>query len=125
MKKLVLFAVFTFASATFAQVEVHIATPVVRFEIPPPLVVVSPGIQVVVDFDEEVFFVDGWYWLRRDGHWFRTKDHHGGWVLVSSGVPGTLVKLPPGKYKRYKGKGEMKVKEGKGKHKHKHGKGKH
>lgn len=93
------------AAPAFAQVriDVQIPLPTITFQAPPPLVVVQPGVQVVEDFDDEVFFVDGWYWVRRDVRWYRTKDHRGGWVLVDGpGVPPTLVKLPPGRYKRWK-----------------------
>src|SRR5438105_648873 len=74
----------------------------IKFDAPPPLVVVSPGIQVVPDLDEEVFFDDGWYWTRRDDVWYRTRDYHGGWVVVEhEHVPPGLVKVPPGQYKHW------------------------
>ncbi len=89
-----------------AQVSVHIATPTIRFEVAPSLVVVSPGIQVVPEYEEEVFFVDGWYWYRSGPYWYRTRDYRGGWVVVEQRyVPATLVKIPPGHYKHYKAKG--------------------
>ncbi len=75
----------------------------VMFPAPPPLVVVEPGIQVVPDQDEEVFFVDGWYWLRHDHRWYRARDHRGGWVLVEVGaVPPELQRIPPGKYRHWR-----------------------
>lgn len=93
--------------------QVHVSVPVppvpvppvptVTFVQPPPLVVVQPGVQVVEDHDDEVFFVDNWYWIRRDNHWYRARDHRGGWVHVDgSGVPAPLVKVPHGHYRRYK-----------------------
>jgi len=89
-----------------AQVRVEIAVPTIRFEVAPPLVVVSPGVQVVPEYEEEVFFVDGWYWYRSGPYWYRTRDHRGGWVVVERRyVPATLVKIPPGHYKHYKAKG--------------------
>lgn len=90
------------ASTALAQVKIDIVLPTIVFEAPPVLVVVQPGVQVVEDFDDEVFFVDGWYWCRRDGRWFRTKSHRGGWVFVERGVPMSLVKLPPGQYRKWK-----------------------
>ena len=75
----------------------------IGFPTPPPLVVVRPGIQVVPDYDEEVFFTRGWYWLRRDERWYRTRDHRGGWVAVPrSVVPVALVREPPGHYKHWR-----------------------
>lgn len=79
-------------------VEVKISFPWLA---PPPLVVVEPGIQVVPDYDEEVFFVDGWYWVRRDGRWLHARDWRGGWVYVAAPPPG-LARIPHGKYRRWK-----------------------
>src|SRR3954464_2060936 len=82
----------------FAQVEVKINFPWLQ---PPPLVMVEPGIQVVPEYPEEVFFVDSWYWVRRDGRWFRARDYRGGWGYVAAPPP-ALVRLPPGKYRHWK-----------------------
>ncbi len=76
-----------------------------RLDLPvvlPALVVVEPGIQVVPGVNEEVFFVDGSYWVRRDTRWYRSHDHRSGWVAVESrGVPPRLVKIPPGHYRKW------------------------
>jgi hypothetical protein len=97
------FLVPRFAAAQ-ATVDIRIGFPA-----PPPLVVVSPGIQVVPDYQEEVFFVNGWYWARRDDIWYRTRDYRGGWVLVQPRyVPAGLVRIPPGHYKHWH-KEEMKA----------------
>jgi hypothetical protein len=68
----------------------------------PRLVVVQPGIQVVPDQDVEVFFVDGYYWTRRDDRWYRSANHRGGWVHASHGVPPGLSRMQPGHYRRYR-----------------------
>lgn len=115
-----LVAAFLFTPSARAQVTIEIRLPVIRFEAAPPLVVVSPGIQVVEDYGDEVYFVDSWYWVRHDGRWYRARDHRGGWVFVERGVPTRLVKLQPGKYKHFKGKKPGKARSD-GKH---HGKGK-
>jgi hypothetical protein len=81
-----------------AQVEVKISFPWLA---PPPLVVVEPGIQVVPDYPEEVFFVDSWYWVRRDGRWFRARDYRAGWSYYAA-PPSALVRIPPGRYKHWK-----------------------
>lgn len=117
------------ALPAFAQVEISIQLPTITFNAPPPLVVVEPGVQVVEDQDEEVFFVSEYYWVRRGPRWYRTKDHRGGWVVVDGpGVPPSLVRVPAGKYRRYKhgkavvidtpGPGKVKIQ----KEKHKGGK---
>jgi hypothetical protein len=98
----------SFAFALFMQVQVRVSVPVpvVRFEVAPQRVEVQPGVQVVEDYDEEVFFVDGRYWMRApDGRWCRARDHRGGWVYVEPRVvPARLVRMPPGHYKHYRGR---------------------
>lgn len=95
-------AVASAASAGEVSVQIGIPAPSIRFEAPPPLVVVEPGIQVVQDYDDEVFYVDGWYWHRRGGYWFRTNDWHGGWVVVDAPlVPRLLVRQPVGHWRHY------------------------
>jgi hypothetical protein len=79
-------------------VQIHVNIPV-----NPPLVVVQPGIQVVEDYDEEVFYTGGFYWVRRDGYWYRTTSPRGGWVYVEPRrVPPGLQRMPPGQYKHYR-----------------------
>lgn len=91
------------AGSALAQVEVQISLPTIVFPAPPQLVVVAPGVEVVPDSDDEVFFVDRYYWHRRGPHWYRTNVHTGGWVLVEPRlVPQAIVALPPGKYRRWK-----------------------
>jgi len=94
-----LMALWLVAQPASAQVQVQITMglPVVL----PPMVVVQPGVQVVSELDEEVYFVGGWYWVRRGPHWYRTHDHRGQWVWVAPArVPVTLVRIPPGRYRR-------------------------
>lgn len=73
-------------------------------EVLPPLVVIHPGVSVVRDIDHEVFYADGYYWVRQDGTWYRTRDHRGGWRRVDvRQVPGPVAHSPPGHYRRYRG----------------------
>jgi hypothetical protein len=99
-----MFLIFAF----FMQVQVRVGVPVVRFEVAPPMVEVQPGVLVVHDYDEEVFFVDGRYWMRsHDGRWYRANDYRGGWVAAEPRtVPAPIVHVPPGQYKHYKSKPE-------------------
>jgi hypothetical protein len=98
---LCLAAAFALPSAASAQASVN-----VHFDLPlvlPRLVVVSPGVQVVPEVHEEVFFHENWYWVRREGYWYRSHDHRGGWALVPiQRVPPRLVAVPPGKYRDWK-----------------------
>jgi hypothetical protein len=88
------------ASAQGGYAEIHLQLP----EILPPLVVIQPGVQVIPEIDHEVFLVDGAYYARHGGGWYRAPSPHAaGWVGVApSAVPASLVKIPPGKYKKWK-----------------------
>jgi hypothetical protein len=65
---------------------------------PPPMVEVQPGVQVVENGNEEVFFVGGRYWVERDGRWYWARDHRGHWVMESRRVPVFLVNHRRGEY---------------------------
>lgn len=87
-----------------AGVHVDVPAPTVRFHAEPALVVVSPGVMVVPDYDREVFFSNGFYWYHDRGVWFRTRHHHGGWVRVHGRyVPRGIVRYPRGKFVRFRG----------------------
>src|SRR5512133_1741408 len=53
-----------------AQVSVGIQ---VGLPVAPPMVVIQPGVQVVENYHEEVFFTGGWYWVRRGPYWYRAR----------------------------------------------------
>ncbi|HSD67168.1 MAG TPA: hypothetical protein VLF95_10730, partial [Vicinamibacteria bacterium] len=88
------------AAAQGGYAEIHLQLP----EILPPMVVIQPGVQVIPEIQNEVFFVDGAYFARHDGGWYRAPDPHAGaWTSVPvQAVPASLVKIPPGKYKGWK-----------------------
>lgn len=92
----------------------------------PPLVVVHPGVSVVRDFDEEVFYADGYYWARQDRSWFRSHDHRRGWARVDQRhVPAPLAQAPPGRYRHYKGNHDDRHDNGRGNDEDHEGRGKH
>lgn len=49
----------------------------------PDLVEVQPGVQVVADADQPLFFVDGGYYLYRDGYWLRSDRYDRGFVRIN------------------------------------------
>ena len=68
----------------------------------PPMIVVQPGVSVVSNMDDEVFYSDGYYWARQDRYWYRTRNHQRGWAVVEDRyVPAPIVRYPPGQYRRY------------------------
>jgi hypothetical protein len=66
------------------------------------LALVSPGVYVVADYSEPVFYTDGYYWLYRDGFWLRSYTYTGGWVRAG-GVPYHIRRIHrPYAYVRYR-----------------------
>jgi hypothetical protein len=84
-----------------AQAQVHVQLNI-GLPVAPPLVQVSPGIQVVEGFPEEVFFNAGWYWCRRPDGWYRARSPQARFGWVDGGrVPGALVRMPVGQYRNW------------------------
>ena len=52
----------------------------------PQMEVVSPGVQVIADYDYPVFYSDGYYWRNDGGIWYRSGFYNRGWA-VSYNVP--------------------------------------
>jgi hypothetical protein len=102
MKKiasLLALAMLSLPVAARAQVGVQIQ---VALPAAPPMVVVQPGVQVVENQDEEVFFTNGWYWVRRDEVWYRAPRPHAAFVYVAERrVPVALVHMEPGRYRHF------------------------
>ena len=48
----------------------------------PELIEISPGVQVIADADEPIFYSHGHYWLYRDGYWLRSGDYRRGYARV-------------------------------------------
>jgi hypothetical protein len=63
------------------QIRVNIPLPPrIRFAAPPRLVVVPETyVYVAPDVDEDIFFVDGWWWRPWEGRWYRSRNHDSGW----------------------------------------------
>jgi hypothetical protein len=48
----------------------------------PDLVVISPGVQVIADLDEPIFYSGNYYWRNQGGFWYRSTSHTRGWARV-------------------------------------------
>jgi hypothetical protein len=48
----------------------------------PDLVEVEPGVQVIADADQPIFYSDGYYWMYRDGYWARSSYYNNGFARV-------------------------------------------
>ena len=73
--------------------------PILRFEREPELYEVEPGVQVVPGYEQEVFYVDGFYWHNNGGRWYRTSDWRGGWIVAPP--PRRLNRFPHGRYRNW------------------------
>jgi hypothetical protein len=60
----------------------------------PDLVYVSPGVQVIADYDEPIFYVDNYYWRFSGGTWYRSASYTGGWVYATPPVVIRRIERP-------------------------------
>src|SRR5262245_44953360 len=67
----------------------------------PDLVTVSPGVQVIADYDEPIFYTDGFYWRYYGGVWYRSTVYTGGWVYARPPVAVLRIDRPYG-YAHYR-----------------------
>jgi hypothetical protein len=68
------------APAPVAVVEEPQPVVVEEAYVAPDLVEVSPGVQVIADYNEPVFFSSGLYWRNDGGVWYSSSVHTGGWA---------------------------------------------
>lgn len=60
----------------------------------PDLVYAAPGVQVIADYDEPIFYADSLYW-RFDGRtWYRSSTYTGGWVYATPPAPVLRIERP-------------------------------
>lgn len=71
----------------------------------PDLVTVQPGVQVVADYDEPVFFADGFYWRFYDGYWYRSNNYYAGWYFYERPPVAVLRIDRPYAYAHYRPQG--------------------
>jgi hypothetical protein len=68
---------------------------------PPDLVYVSPGVQVIADYHEPIFYSDGLYWRYYGGNWYRSRYYTGGWAYATPPAAVLRIDRPYG-YARYR-----------------------
>ncbi len=67
----------------------------------PDLVVVEPGVQVIADYDEPVFYSDNYYWRNDGGRWYRSSYHNRGWVVYEAPQRVRAIHQPD-RYRHYR-----------------------
>jgi hypothetical protein len=70
----------------------------------PDLVYVEPGVQVIADYDEPIFYADNFYWRYSGGSWYRSPYHTGGWSFAVP--PPAILRIDrPYAYRHYRPSG--------------------
>ena len=67
----------------------------------PDLVYAAPGVQVIADYDEPIFYSDNFYWRYSGGTWYRSSHYRGGWAYAAP-PPAVLRIDRPGGYAHYR-----------------------
>ncbi|HSN27096.1 MAG TPA: hypothetical protein VLT45_12445 [Kofleriaceae bacterium] len=68
----------------------------------PDLVYVAPGVAVIADYGESIFYVDGLYWWYLDGLWYRSTYYTGGWAYAPAPPPAIVRVGDPVRYRYYR-----------------------
>jgi hypothetical protein len=69
----------------------------------PSLAYVSPGVYVVEDYNEPVFYSNNLYWRYHNGVWYRSQYHDRGFVYYAAPPRAVLSIQRPYAYVRYRG----------------------
>ncbi len=70
----------------------------------PDLVYAEPGVQVVADYREPVFYADNYYWRYDNNRWYRSNYHNRGWVYSTPTVSVSRIRQPE-RYRHYRPEG--------------------
>jgi hypothetical protein len=71
----------------------------------PDLVEVSPGVQVIADYDTPVFYSGGLYWRNDGGTWYSSSVYDSGWAFAAS-PPEVIIGIgEPDHYRHYRPSG--------------------
>ncbi|HEX7838009.1 MAG TPA: hypothetical protein VF469_11130 [Kofleriaceae bacterium] len=75
----------------------------------PELVVISPGVQVIADLDEPIFYSGNYYWRNQGGFWYRSTSHTRGWARVEVAPVQIRTIERPSAYVHYHGEARARV----------------
>ena len=89
-----------------ANYQVGYVAPAPAVYVAPPMVEIEPGIQVISDYDQPVFYSDNLYWRYDGGTWYSSRWHDRGWA-TSYNVPERVRRVDrPQSYVHYRGRTE-------------------
>jgi hypothetical protein len=77
----------------------------------PDLVYVSPGVSVVADYDEPVFYSDNYYWRYNNNNWYRSNYYDRGWSYARPPIAVGRIQSPYA-YRHYRGPDAQVVRRG-------------
>lgn len=98
MKRFIAALLFsTAACAGTADVMYHAPLPATT-----SMVELRPGVYVVTDQDEPVFFADNFYWRYHDDAWYRTRGATGDWIRIGRPPDSVLSIGEPQRYQGYR-----------------------
>jgi hypothetical protein len=76
----------------------------VVFKSAPTLVEIDSDVWVVRDHERAVYYAGNYYWVYRDGIWWRAQAYDGGWTRIeASAVPTTIANRDHSTYANYRG----------------------
>jgi hypothetical protein len=104
LHSILLVAAAALASACTGSAQVHSTAEVAYVQ--PQLVEVEPGVQVVADYDQPVFFSEGAYWRYEGGVWYQSRYHDRAWVRVEAPPVAVRHVEHPEVYVHYRGRAE-------------------
>jgi len=71
----------------------------------PDLVYAAPGVQVIADYDEPIFYSDSFYWRYDGGMWYRSRSYSNGWIVYATPPRAVLRIERPREYVHYRPQG--------------------
>ena len=75
----------------------------------PELIAIRPGVQVIANLDEPIFYTGNYYWRNQGGSWYRSTSHRRGWARVQV-VPVEIRSIDrPAAYIHYRGETRARV----------------
>ena len=70
----------------------------------PDLVYAAPGVQVIADYNEPIFYADNFYWRYYNDRWFRSPRYDRGWSYATP--PRVIARIDnPYRYRYYRPQG--------------------
>jgi hypothetical protein len=96
-RTILLASILAVPAPAMAEVNVHISLPpLIVFASPPEMVVIPETyVYVVPDYQEDIYFYNGWWWRLWEGRWYRSRSYNSGWGYYQR-VPSFYTRVPRG-----------------------------